>query len=206
MRSHTTPRTLKPNRRAWGIEPDGAVWRYYGHANLRPQRSPVSPVERRSGGHAGRALVVAVAGILAALGIAWGIAVLADRGSVDVRLGDDTFEAGDAERATRQIEQEGPILYQDTGGGDRDIVLQHLGDDPEEGWVALVARPPDTPRACTIEWQEDEQVFLLLENGEVTEDCDGRDYPADGGDLPRYDVEVTEEGRIYVDLWADQRD
>lgn len=149
--------------------------------------------------------MVAAVGVAVALGAAWGIALLADQGSVDVRLGDDVFQAGQTERTARQVVEEGPIFYQDTAGGDRDILLQHLDDDPEKGWLALAARPPGVPRRCILEWQDDDEVFQLLDDGDVTEECDGREFPADGGDLPRYGVEIVDD-QIYVDLWADERD
>lgn len=165
----------------------------------------MSPVERRNRGHAGRALVVAVVGVVVALVAAWGIALLAERGSVDVRLGDDLFDAGGTDSTARQIADQGPIPYPDVAGGDRDLVLQHLSDDPEEGWLALAARPPGTPRQCIVEWQDDEGVFRLLDDGEVTGACDGREYPPDGGHLPRYGVEIADD-RILIDLWADERE
>ena len=150
----------------------------------------MSPVAR-SQGHTGRALLVAGAGVVLALGIALGMAALANRGTVDVRLGSDTFAEQDAEAAAERVAEEGPILYADTAGGDRDIVLQHLGDDPEEGWVALAARPPGAARACTIQWDTDDQVFRLLD--------------ADGEGLPSFPVTVRSDGRLDVDLNAADR-
>ena len=110
----------------------------------------MSPVAQTRG-HAGRALAVAAAGVVVALAIAFGVARLASQGKVDVKLGTDTFQQQDAEDAAERIAEDGPILYADTAGGDRDIVLQHLGDDPEGGWLALAARPPGVPRECTIQ-------------------------------------------------------
>ena len=89
----------------------------------------MSPVARTRG-HAGRALAVAGAGVVLALVLAFGVANLASRGKVDVRLGTDTFSQQKAKEAARKVAEDGPILYADTAGGDRDIVLQHLGDDP----------------------------------------------------------------------------
>lgn len=165
----------------------------------------MSPVAR-SQGHAGRALLVAAAGVAVALGLALGMAALANRGTVDVRLGTDTFVEQDAEAAAQQVEQGGPILYADTAGGDRDIYLQHLGDDPEEGWVAFAARPPGVSRECTLRWDGDDEVFRLLDPaGRATDECDGREYPADGEGLPTYPVTVDEDGKLDVDLNAADR-
>jgi hypothetical protein len=165
----------------------------------------VSPVAR-SQGHTGRALAVAAAGVVVAIGVAAALAVLANRGTVDVRLGSETFAEQDAEDAAERVAQDGPILYADTAGGDRDIVLQHLGDDPEEGWIALAARPPGVSRECTIQWDPEDGLFRLLDpSGEVSGDCDGREFPADGEGLPRYPVTVDADGNLDVDLNAADR-
>lgn len=164
----------------------------------------MSPVAR-SQAHAGRVLAVSAVAIAVALTAAFGLAVLANRGSVDVRLGDDTFAGQDAEDAARQIADSGPILYPDAGSGDRDIILQHLGDDPETGWLAFAARPPGTPRACTLQWQADDEVFRLLDpDGEQSGPCDGQEVPADGEGLTQYPVTVRD-GDLDVDLNAADR-
>jgi hypothetical protein len=165
----------------------------------------MSPVEQ-SRGHAGKALLVAGAGVVLALGIAFLVARMASQGRVDVRLGSDTFADQSAEEAAEKVADDGPILYQDLAGGDRDIVLQHLGDDPATGWIALAARPPGVPRACSIQWHPDDEVFLLLDaDGDVTDECDGTEFPADGTGLPSYPVTVDADGRLDVDLNAEDR-
>jgi hypothetical protein len=149
---------------------------------------------------------VAAGGVIVAIGVAAALAVLANRGTVDVRLGSETFAEQDAEDAAERVAEEGPILYADTAGGDRDIVLQHLGDDPEDGWIALAARPPGVSRECTIQWDPEDQVFRLLDSSEeVGGDCDGREFPADGEGLPTYPVTVDADGNLDVDLNAADR-
>ncbi|HET6663941.1 MAG TPA: hypothetical protein VFG94_06770 [Acidimicrobiales bacterium] len=165
----------------------------------------MSPVAR-SQGHTGRALAVAAGGVVVAIGVAATLAVLANRGTVDVRLGSDTFAEHDAEDAARDIAENGPILYPDTAGGDRDIYLQHFGDDPEEGWIAFAARPPGVSRACTLQWDGNDEVFRLLDSSrKVSGECDGREFPADGEGLPTYPVTVDADGNIDVDLNAADR-
>lgn len=138
--------------------------------------------------------------------IAFGISVLDNRGAVDVKLGDDTFSGLQADEMAEQIADGGPFLVADASpGGDRDIVLQHLGDDVDEGWIALVARPPGVPRNCTIQWRDDDSGFRLLdEQGEVSDECDGREYPADGGDLETFPVDVVD-GKLDIDINAANR-
>ena len=170
----------------------------------------MSPVAR-SQAHAGRALAVAAVGVAVAVAVAFAVAVLANRGSVDVRLGDETFQGQDADEAAGQIDEGGPILYPDAASGDRDVILQHLGDDVGSGWLAFAARPAGVPRDCTVQWQPGESgdpadgVFHLLDgDGEESGACDGREYPATGEGLSQYPVRVVE-GRLDVDLNAADR-
>lgn len=164
----------------------------------------MSPVAR-SRAHAGRVLAVAAVGIALALVSAFGVAVLANRGSVDVRLGDETFAGYSAEEAAERIADSGPILYPDAAGGDRDIILQHRGDDPGTGWLAFAARPPGAARHCTVRWEADDGVFRLLDDeGSQSGDCDGSEFPPDGEGLPQYPVTVRD-GELDVDLNAADR-
>jgi hypothetical protein len=150
----------------------------------------VSPVAR-SQRHATRALLVAGVAVVLLMGIAVAVALLAEEGTVDVRLGDDTFEAGDAERIADEIAERGPVIYSDVAGGSRDIWVQHVGDDPESGWLAFDVRPPGTARDCVAEWQAADEVFVAS--------CTGEEFPADGDGLPQYPVTV-EDGDLEVNL------
>jgi hypothetical protein len=170
----------------------------------------MSPVAR-SRAHAGRALAVAATGVVVAVTAAFGVALLANRGSVDVRLGDETFTGYEAETAAAQIARDGPILVPDAAGGDRDIYLQHLGGDPRLGWLAFAARPARAPRQCTLRWfpassgAPEGGLFRLLDgDGDETDDCDGRDFPATGDGLPQYPVTVRD-GKLDVDINAADR-
>lgn len=160
----------------------------------------MSPVERRSSSATTTAVLVGVAGVVAGLGLVWFMVNLAGQGteSVQVRLGDDRFDAGHVEDRANSIDKGGPVLFPDVAGRSRDIYLQHLGDEPEDGWVAFAAQATGKARDCFLQWQADDDEF---------EDCDGDRYPADG-DVPlltSYPVTV-EDGRIYVDLNAEFRD
>jgi hypothetical protein len=164
----------------------------------------VSPVAQ-SQGHAGRALAVSAVAVGVLIAVAAGIALLASRGKVDVRLGDEQFTGQRTDKLAAEIDENGPILYADTAGGDRDIVVQHLGDDPETGWIALAARPPGTSRECTIQSRDRNEPFRLLDpDGKESDACDGREFPPGGGDLPQYPVTVRD-GRLDIDLNAEDR-
>ena len=157
--------------------------------------SPVAP----SGSHAGRALLVATVGVIVALGALFLASLaLSGRNSPSVHRGDQTFNGGSTERLAGEIARRGPILYGDVSGEkDRDMILQHLGKDPEKGWYAFLAAPDDKPRNCTWQWQPDEQLFRAKCDKTLT-------APADGKDLTQFKV-VVSDGRIDVDLNADQR-
>lgn len=158
----------------------------------------MSPVDQ-SRNHVGRAAAVAGVGILVmAIGLGLVTLALGGRDSADVRLGDQTFKGGSTVRLAKEIDERGPIFYGDVSGRkDRDIILQHIGDDPEEGWYAFLAAPIDKARDCTWIWQAEEEIFRAKCDESLT-------APADGAGLPQFPVRV-EDGRIDVDLNADAR-
>jgi hypothetical protein len=137
-----------------------------------------------------QAVLLGVTGVVIGLVVLGGLAVLASRG--DVRLqGDPVFDAGRTDSQAPAIERDGPILLGDVAGGDRDVYLQHLGDDEDRGWLAFDTRAPGASRDCAVRW---------VPEGEAFEDpCSGERYPADGEGLRQYPVDV-EDGRLTVDL------
>lgn len=139
-------------------------------------------------------LTVGIVAVLALFVVA--IPSLTEEGKVQVQLGDDRFPAGPAESRADAIDRDGPILFSDVAGGQRDIYLQHLGDDPLEGWLAFDARRPGQPRTCTLVWVADAGVFV--------DPCDDVEVPADGTGLAPYPAEV-DDGQVIVDLNAAQR-
>ena len=156
----------------------------------------MSPVDQ-SRNHVGRAATVALVGVVV-LAVALGLVTLAigSRNSTDLAIGDQTFQAGSAEKKAELIDRSGPILYADVSGNkDRDMILQHLGDDPDKGWYAVLAAPLDQSRDCTWQWQRDDEIFLAKCDKSLT-------APADGKGLPQFKVTV-EDGRIDVNLNAD---
>ena len=147
----------------------------------------------QSRGHAGRALLVAGIGVVVALGLAFAVAVLANRGDVQINLGDDRFEAGQVENIAEAIEKgDGlPFLYPDLVGRNRHIYVQHLSDDPDEGWVAFGAFDPDNP-SCGIDIDRETKVLV--------NSCDPDEtYPLDGTGL-RYYPTTVEDGDLFVDI------
>jgi hypothetical protein len=153
----------------------------------------MSPVQQSNP----RTAVLAIGGAI--LGLVGLIALVvfalqqgAETGRVEVRLGDERFDVGPAERRASAVEADGPLLFSDVGGRDRDIYLQHVGAAPEEGWLAFDARRPGVGRECTLEWDQ--------AGGEFVDPCDGTTVAADGGGLTHYTVEVTDDGNLFVDF------
>lgn len=158
--------------------------------------SPVKQTKARNP----RSLVLAVVGI--ALGIVLVLVIfvvavpsLTESGKVEVKLGSDTYDAGPAESRAETVAQDGPLLFSDVSGGQRDIYLQHIGDDPATGWYAFDARRPGQGRACPLDWDVATKQFR--------DRCDGTVVPADGAGLLTYTVTVTDNGRVVVDFKAD---
>jgi hypothetical protein len=108
---------------------------------------------------------------------------------VEVNLGDDEFEIEQAGARAALVAADGALRFADPTGGDRPIIVNHVGDDPETGWVAVLAVAPDTA-GCIVDWDNDAEVF---------EDCEGTTYPPDGEGLDQFPTRV-EDDTLYVDL------
>ena len=151
------------------------------------------PVERGPALNMRSAIVLGVSAVIIAGALFVVASILTGSGNVEVQLGDDEFENLRTDRISAEIADRGPILFSDVAGCSRDIILQHLGDDPTEGGIAFDAQQPGAERSCFLEWQPDDEIFV--------DTCDGTEFPADGGDQPSYDVYLEEDGeRLVVDL------
>lgn len=133
-------------------------------------------------------LAVAVAAALI-----WAVVRFASENPEKAGLGDSVFQVGRAERLARNIAEDGPFLVQDplSSGRGRNLYVQHLGDDPDTGWVAVEARLPGDA-GCAVEWGAEEGAFV---------DCRGGEHPPDGAGLTTYPADVTG-GQVSVDLRA----
>jgi hypothetical protein len=157
----------------------------------------VSPVRKTNT----RTVVIAVAtfaigaiGVLVLFLVAVG--KTSESGSITVKLGDDTFNAGDAAERAQAIDSGGPILFSDVAGGQRDIFLQHQGGDVKAGWLAFDVRPTGQGRDCVLQWDQTAKAFK--------DPCDGTTFPPDGGTLRHYPATVDDDGDVIVDLNPDK--
>ncbi len=101
------------------------------------------------------------------------------------------FSPGLASELSEFIDETGPLLFADTAGRDRDVWIQHLGDDPTTGWTAFAVRQADATRECSTTWEP--------ETREFADACSEAVYPADGTGLPAYEITVNGD-RLIVDL------
>ena len=138
-------------------------------------------------------VVVGLAGVVVALGLVLGVLLLSRGGTdVEIRLGDRDFRDMETGRISAEIADRGPILFGDVADGERDIILQHLGDDPESGWLAFEARRPGQSRDCFFEWQAGQAEFVNT--------CDHDDVvDAAGTGLRHFSVTVVD-GDVRVDI------
>lgn len=139
-----------------------------------------------------RSVILGLGAVAAAFAAFAGLALLADSGGVDMRLGDEVFRAGQVEPLADAIAREGPILIPDASPDRaRDIYLQHLGETPQVGWLAFAAQASRAARTCVLQWEPAERRFR--------DPCSQRRYPADGEGLTHYPTTVAG-GELTVDL------
>jgi len=147
----------------------------------------------QSQGHAGKALLIAAVAIVLIAVVTVFLALAASRGDVDINLGDERFEVGHTEDIIELIDEgDGlPALFPDLVSRDRNIFVQHTGDDPDEGWVAFGAFDPDDP-TCLIEIDREARTLVSACDPDVT-------YPLTGEGLRSYPTSV-EDGTVIVDI------
>jgi hypothetical protein len=116
------------------------------------------------------------------------ISILTSEGAIEPNLGDEEYTHR-ADRLAAEIDDRGPFILPDASPRkDRDVYIQHLGDDPEKGWYAFDARPDDQPdRECSARWT----------GSEFEDPCTGETFPPDGEGLTQYPVRV-EDGVVHV--------
>lgn len=138
--------------------------------------------------------LISVAGVVMTLFLASRILGLAREGDLQVSADKQVFVLGEAEQWSADVAQRGPVFFPDASNRDRDIYVQHLGDDPESGWLAFGVRPLGAAKACVAAWDPPSRTFV--------DSCNGDEYPQDGSGLPQYPATVSEDGRLSVDLNA----
>lgn len=149
-----------------------------------------------------RAVVPVAAGIgfFVVLGLAlWGVAALVagDSERANEILLPTYQELGRTSSLAATIAEDGPIVLPDLVGDDRSIVLDHTGDDPQQGWAIYLAHPADRTAACVVELREGSRTF---------DDCEGRTLGVEQLALPPAGVQpiVSDDGLLTLDLIASE--
>ncbi|MDW3220823.1 MAG: hypothetical protein R8F63_19645 [Acidimicrobiales bacterium] len=151
------------------------------------------PVARGPQINARSAILVGLTGVIIAL-VLGGMVLWVARssGDVQIQLGDAQFDAGFTTRQAEEIDARGPILYADAGSsGQRDLYVQHVGDDPDVGWLAFSARRVGDPRDCSVVWDPATATFSMVSSTDRV--CDDVTFDELGCGLVRYPVEVIDD-------------
>lgn len=158
------------------------------HPGPGPGGRPVLRRRRRTS-----SVIVATAlGVGLAAALTWLTVRYASNRPDEVNLGSPVFEAGRADRLSRRIAADGPFLFKDPLNRGRELYLQHLGTDPKQGWLAVVAYAGEPRLECLLRWQPGA--------GHFVDPCTGRIYPPDGAGLRTYPGRVDGDGTVVVDL------
>lgn len=137
-------------------------------------------------------LVATAAGLALASLMTWLTVRYASERPDEVNLGSAVFEAGRADRLSRRIASGGPFLFKDPLNRGREVYLQHLGPNPEQGWLAVAAYAGEPRLECLLRWE--------APAGRFVDPCTGRAYPADGTGLRTYPGRVDGDGVVVIDL------
>ena len=135
------------NRRAKGADIRSGARRHTDPLRLPRPRQLHSPFAR--------AVVPVGLGLLffAVLGgLLWIVAALLSDAKPSDNFATKTFRPGSASGWAQVVVEDGPILFPDLLGtdGDKTIVLDHQGTDPDLGWVIYLAHPADRPLSCKV--------------------------------------------------------
>lgn len=153
-------------------------------------RRPFGPGGRRKAS-SGVVLLATGAVIVAALVFAAVLSVANSRKSGS-NAGADLYVVGKAKSLEGTVARNGPLLFQDLLGNERDIYVQHLGGDD---WRAFEAHAPGAARRCVLKWNKVTRTF--------TDPCNASaSFPADGAGLTTFPTDVDRDGRVIVDLRA----
>ncbi len=163
------------------------------------------PVARGHQFNARSALLVGFTAVMIAIALGVGVIWLAGSGGdVEIQLGDADFDAGQIGRISAEIADRGPILYSDVAGHSRDLILQHLGDDPEFGWLAFDARPDGEPRDCFFEWSSATRQFRLVTTADSIEcapiTMDEAGMLSNGEPIRSYPITIDKGDNLRVDI------
>ncbi len=139
-----------------------------------------------------RPVLLALGALMVGAVVFYSATKVAKEGKAEVKLGPNSFVVGNAVSRAAGVRENGPLLFPDAGGRDKDIFVTHTGNDSSRGWLAFDARVAGQSRACPLRWLAEQTVFV--------DTCTGVLVPADGGTLKHYTAKVSVGGTLEIDL------
>ena len=131
---------------------------------------------------------------LLVLAIVWIAAATVGSNRSITNLGDDQFSDVRAASVIADVAEGGPVFYRDLTGGERDIWITHIGDDPANGFIVLSAVAPS---GCLVQWDRQTADFFDICDETVR-------FPPNGEGLAQYPVEL-DDGKLIIDLNFESR-
>jgi hypothetical protein len=108
-----------------------------------------------------------------------------------VNLGEQEFALGKDTVFAPKVAAHGPLIFAPLRGS-LVLYVQHLGNDPAKGWLAVAAQVPGQPPNCAVQWHAASHEFV--------DPCTHAVYPEDGQGLPHYAVRVDPSGQVIINL------
>ncbi|MCU1395258.1 MAG: hypothetical protein JWM34_3686 [Ilumatobacteraceae bacterium] len=142
--------------------------------------------------------VLAGIGFFGVLGLLlWGAAAYiahhSDQRSKD--FAPSTFEVGRTTSIAATVTDDGPLIFPDLlrSSGQKTIVLDHVGDDPQQGWRIYLAYPADRTVDCKV---------TQIRHTRNYTDCNGRTIAVEALAAPPDGVLpiVSADGTLTLDL------
>ncbi len=141
-----------------------------------------------------RAVLYTLVSLGIGVGLVFGVVSLAGSDSIDVKLGDDDFNAGNAVELAAEIAERGPIPWAPLSRG-RSIWINHIGADVEQGWFAFDVQAAGAASDCVVDWDSERRLFTDTCNPDLV-------YSATGDGLTQFGAFVNDNGNLIVDVNA----
>ena len=129
-------------------------------------------------------------------GMLWVFAAFISRDGAQTseRLAPSRLRVASVQSAADLVVEEGPIIFPGLGTttGERTLVLDHTGDDPQTNWVVYYAYPAGRDPSCVVEQIIGTRDFI---------DCDGNSLDVSELAPPPAGVNpVVEDSLLSIDL------
>jgi hypothetical protein len=136
-------------------------------------------------------LLTSILAVLTAILLLVFVLRLSKEPGAKVQVGSQTFNLGRATAFAPTIVMNGPLIFPPLRG-DLTLYVQHLGSNPDKGWLAFDAHDPGQANNCFVHWHPASKEFV--------DPCDEAVFPADGQGLIQYAAQVNKSGDVIVDL------